>query len=295
MSLDFLGDDASPGASVFVPEPGTIFLDHTFAKQAGLSTGDTLSFNDRSFEVTDVRSIGNVLVTQFAFVSPQDYPGSPFRFCVFGFGMVRNGVRVRPQLRSTLGAANTRWGGSAARPGSEAPETESQRSLIPSPFLSSWSGVERTRAVVAIVGPRIAVAVRRTRHATPVWAVVAATAEAIAVWIRLEWVRCRWAVVAGIPIAVGIAIPLLGIREARACVAFVTKTITVSIFLIRVVVIIAVVACVSPRGGVHAVRRVGLVGVEDGRAVVTLVPSPIPIGIRRVQSGRNERAAIGFV
>jgi len=141
MSLDFLGDDASPGASVFVPEPGTIFLDHTFAKQAGLSTGDTLSFNDRSFEVTDVRSIGNVLVTQFAFVSPQDYPGSPFRFCVFGFGMVRNGVRVRPQLRSTLGAANTRWGGSAARPGSEAPETESQRSLIPSPFLSSWSGL----------------------------------------------------------------------------------------------------------------------------------------------------------
>jgi len=73
MALDFLGDHAAPGASVFVPEPGTIFLDHTFAKQAGLSTGDTLRFNDRSFEVADVRSIGNVLVTQFAFVSPQDY------------------------------------------------------------------------------------------------------------------------------------------------------------------------------------------------------------------------------
>jgi putative ABC transport system permease protein len=35
--------------------------------------GDTLTFNDRAFEVGDVRSIGNVLVTQFAFVSAQDY------------------------------------------------------------------------------------------------------------------------------------------------------------------------------------------------------------------------------
>jgi len=72
MALDFLGGGTPEGTDV-VPDRDEIFLDKTFAKQAGLSEGDDLSFGDRSFKVADIRGIGNVLVTQFAFVNPIDF------------------------------------------------------------------------------------------------------------------------------------------------------------------------------------------------------------------------------
>lgn len=73
MALDPLTDPATSEGGAFVPATGTIILDRTFANQAGLSRGEELHFNDASLTVADVRHLGNVLVTQFAFVNPQDY------------------------------------------------------------------------------------------------------------------------------------------------------------------------------------------------------------------------------
>jgi putative ABC transport system permease protein len=73
MALEFAGGSGAPEGQEFVPEKGTIFLDQTFARQTGLSEGDELKFGDKSFRVADVRSIGNVLVTQFAFITPESF------------------------------------------------------------------------------------------------------------------------------------------------------------------------------------------------------------------------------
>ena len=73
MALDFAGGSGIAEGEEFVPEQGTIILDHTFAKQAGLSEGDELKFGEESFTVAEVRGIGNVLVTQFAFITPEAY------------------------------------------------------------------------------------------------------------------------------------------------------------------------------------------------------------------------------
>ena len=73
MALEFVGGAGSPEGTEFVPEKGTILLDHTFAKQTGLHKGDTLTYGDKSFEVADVRGIGNVLVTQFAFIRAESF------------------------------------------------------------------------------------------------------------------------------------------------------------------------------------------------------------------------------
>lgn len=73
MALDFAGGAGIPEGAEFVPERGTIILDRTFAKQAGVSEGDELTFGDESFRVAEVRGIGNVLVTQFAFINPEAY------------------------------------------------------------------------------------------------------------------------------------------------------------------------------------------------------------------------------
>jgi putative ABC transport system permease protein len=73
MALDFTGPSGSPEGTEFVPEPGTILLDHTFAKQTGLGEDDELKFGDNSFRVADIRSIGNVLVTQFSFIAPESF------------------------------------------------------------------------------------------------------------------------------------------------------------------------------------------------------------------------------
>ena len=73
MALEFVGGVGAPEGTEFVPEKGTIILDHTFAKQTGLSEGDELKFGEKSFSVAEVRSIGNVLVTQFAFITPESF------------------------------------------------------------------------------------------------------------------------------------------------------------------------------------------------------------------------------
>ena len=73
MALDPLSDPATSEGAAFVPATGTIILDRTFANQAGLTRGEELHFNDAALTVADVRHLGNVLVTQFAFVNAQDY------------------------------------------------------------------------------------------------------------------------------------------------------------------------------------------------------------------------------
>src|SRR5437870_4672861 len=73
MALEFVGGAGEPEGTEYVPEKGTIILDHTFAKQTGLHKGDKLTFGDKSFKVADVRSIGNVLVTQFAFIRAESF------------------------------------------------------------------------------------------------------------------------------------------------------------------------------------------------------------------------------
>lgn len=73
MALEFSGGSGMPEGKEFVPEKGQIILDRTFAKQTGLEIGDKLTYQDKSFTVADVRSIGNVLVTQFAFITPESF------------------------------------------------------------------------------------------------------------------------------------------------------------------------------------------------------------------------------
>jgi putative ABC transport system permease protein len=73
MALEFMGGTGAPEGTEFVPEKGTIILDHTFAKQAKVGEGDELKFGDKSFKVAEIRSIGNVLVTQFAFITPESF------------------------------------------------------------------------------------------------------------------------------------------------------------------------------------------------------------------------------
>jgi putative ABC transport system permease protein len=73
MSLDFLGGDGTAQGTEFVPPYNQIILDNTFAKQAGLSEGERLTFGEKTFTVADVRGLGNVLVTQFAFIPPDAF------------------------------------------------------------------------------------------------------------------------------------------------------------------------------------------------------------------------------
>lgn len=64
---------ARPGLEEFMPEPGTIIVDNTFARLAGLSVGDTLSFADEELTVSEIRHVGNVLVAVFSWVSAEDF------------------------------------------------------------------------------------------------------------------------------------------------------------------------------------------------------------------------------
>jgi putative ABC transport system permease protein len=73
MALDFLGATGAAQGTEFVPADGSIILDNTFAKQASLSEGEELKYGDKTFTVADVRALGNVLVTQFAFITPDAF------------------------------------------------------------------------------------------------------------------------------------------------------------------------------------------------------------------------------
>lgn len=88
LSLDPMCGSGEIAGKHVIPPDGTIFIDRTFAGQTGLSEGDQLEFDGRSLTVSDIRHIGNVLVTQFAFVREDDYrdlfavPGSVNFFLV---------------------------------------------------------------------------------------------------------------------------------------------------------------------------------------------------------------------
>jgi putative ABC transport system permease protein len=67
------GGSLTPEEQRILPEPGTIFIDRTLAKQAGLSRGDTVSYGDAEFTVAEIGQVGNVLIAQFAFINQKDY------------------------------------------------------------------------------------------------------------------------------------------------------------------------------------------------------------------------------
>lgn len=73
--MSFAPDEslAIPEGSGVVPEPGTIIIDNTFASETGLSPGETVTSRGSELTVAEVRHVGNVLVTQFAFVHPVDF------------------------------------------------------------------------------------------------------------------------------------------------------------------------------------------------------------------------------
>ena len=56
-----------------LPEPGTIFIDRSVAKKAGISRGDMLTYEGSEFAVAQIGRIGNVLIAQFAFINAEDY------------------------------------------------------------------------------------------------------------------------------------------------------------------------------------------------------------------------------
>jgi len=62
-----------PGLEEFLPESGTIILDSTFVQQTGISVGDTLSFAGEELTVSEIRHVGNLLVTQLSWVSAEDF------------------------------------------------------------------------------------------------------------------------------------------------------------------------------------------------------------------------------
>ncbi len=73
MSLDPDESLARPEIRRFTPAPGTIIIDRSFADHAGLSQGEALTFEDTELTIAEVRHVGNVLVTQFSFVSHEDF------------------------------------------------------------------------------------------------------------------------------------------------------------------------------------------------------------------------------
>lgn len=126
MALDFAGGAGIAEGEEFVPEQGTIILDTTFAKQAGLSEGDELKFRDRSFTVAEVRGIGNVLVTQFAFITPEAFrdlfevPGSVSYFLVtLEAGVAPESVidQIAEQVPGSSVYSTDQWAGRASEKG----------------------------------------------------------------------------------------------------------------------------------------------------------------------------------
>lgn len=73
MALQPVPDAASARLAKFTPPRGHIIVDRAFAKLSGLAVGDELPFGDHRFTVSEVRHVANVLVTQFSFISPDDF------------------------------------------------------------------------------------------------------------------------------------------------------------------------------------------------------------------------------
>lgn len=67
------GGTLTPDERRAIPEPGTIFIDRSFAKEAGVSRGDVLEYDGSELTIAEIGRVGNVLLTQFAFIHPEDY------------------------------------------------------------------------------------------------------------------------------------------------------------------------------------------------------------------------------
>ena len=94
MSID-PGHAALPALADRVPGKGEIFVDRILAKKYGLSEGDVLQYGDRSFRIAYVGDIGNVILSQYSFISPEDYKALFGAEGVVNFYLVRleEGVR----------------------------------------------------------------------------------------------------------------------------------------------------------------------------------------------------------
>lgn len=75
MALDAAAPEAWPTAvrTRFLPEPGTVVIDRSLARDAGLDEGDTLSVEGAPLTVTSVRPGGNPLF-ELAFLNAADAP-----------------------------------------------------------------------------------------------------------------------------------------------------------------------------------------------------------------------------
>jgi ABC-type lipoprotein release transport system permease subunit len=88
MALQPVSDATSARLAEFTPARGQIILDRAFAKKSNLDVGDELPFGDHPFRVSEVRRVGNVLLAQYALISPDDFrevfgiPGSVNYFLV---------------------------------------------------------------------------------------------------------------------------------------------------------------------------------------------------------------------
>lgn len=63
----------TPDEERALPEPGTIIIDRTFAKQEGVSRGDVLEYEGKELAIAKVGHVGNLLFARFAFIHPDDY------------------------------------------------------------------------------------------------------------------------------------------------------------------------------------------------------------------------------
>jgi len=73
MALQPVPGTAAASPAEFTPAGGEIIIDRAFAQESDLDVGDALAFGDHRFTVSEVRHVGNVLITQFAFISADDF------------------------------------------------------------------------------------------------------------------------------------------------------------------------------------------------------------------------------
>ncbi len=72
MSIDPRSVDL-PALENRVPAKGEIFVDTVLAKKDDISIGDVLEYGERTFTVAYIGKIGNVILSQYSFISPEDY------------------------------------------------------------------------------------------------------------------------------------------------------------------------------------------------------------------------------
>jgi len=67
------GGNLTPEERRMLPEPGTIFVDRSFAQRVGVSRGAAVSYDGNKLTVAEVGRVGNVLMAEFGLISPEDY------------------------------------------------------------------------------------------------------------------------------------------------------------------------------------------------------------------------------